>query len=324
MKFIFSFFVAANVSIAADSGAFQKAAEVRAVRPHFDWSASEVNSPEFQARLDELARRPTPTSDWRSHLFRLLKDKKSPLSFEQRAAFEAIRDKFKAEQQRLHDEYNVVRVVRLIRGWEYARAGASELPSLKNELTKLLALYLRSKADHAASCDRQSRELWAVLTPEQQREIIELKWERYARTEPGHSRAFFIAKILTKALGKLDAAVSQQLDREAAVWEAKHNSILTRNQAAEEMMTRLMFYYDTTDSALFEYGLPRCVSVHGELLDVDAEALRIIYQNLKPAADPEWNTKIATAVTELRTAMLEKYSAVAGDMLKALGETPRA
>ena len=296
MKFILSFLLANSIALAAGEENFQKAAEVRAARPHFDWPKSEVNAPALRARLDELAKRPAPTSDWRSHLFRLLKDKKNPLSAEQRTAFESIRDKFKDEQQRLHDEYNVLRVERLICGWEYTRSEAAELPALKNELAELLALYLRCKADHAASCDRQSRELWALLTPEQQREVVEMKWSRYARTEPGHSRAFFTAKILTRALGKLDAAVSQQLAEEAAVWEAKHNAILTRNQAAEEMVTRLMFYYDTTDTALFDYGLPRCVKVHGELLDVDSEALRAIYQKLDPATHHEWNAKIDSAI----------------------------
>lgn len=320
MKLILSVLLASGIVLAAGEANFQKAAEVRAARPHFDWPKSAVNEPALHGRLDELAKRPAPTSDWRSHLFRLLKDKKNPLSAEQRTAFESIRDKFKDEQQRLHDEYNVLRVERLICGWEYTRAEAAELPALKNELAELLALYLRCKADHASACDRQSRELWAILTPEQQREVVEMKWSRYARTEPGHSRAFFTAKILTRALGKIDAAVSQQLAQEAAVWEAKHNAILTRNQAAEELVTRLMFYYDTVDSALFDYGLPRCVKVHGELLDVDSEALRAIYQKLDPAAHSEWNAKIDSAIAELRTMMLDKYSDSASEMLKALGQ----
>ena len=300
-----------------------KPGEVHSARPHFDWPERETNSPELQKRLDELARRPAPTSDWRSHLFRLLKDQQNPLSAEQRTAFEKIRDKFRNEQQRLHDEYNVVRVVRLIRGWEYARAGYAELPALKSELAELLALYLRCKADHAASCDRQSRELWAVLTPEQQREVMEMKWDRYARTEPGHSRAFFTAKILTRTLGRFNADISDKLSHEAAEWEAKHNAILTRNQAAEELITRLMFYYDATDTALFDHGLPRCLQTHGELLDVDSEALRAIYQKLDPAVHPEWNAKIDAAITDLRTMMLDKYSESASDMLQALGEVPR-
>ena len=104
------------------------------------------------------------------------------------------------------------------------------------------------------------------------------------------------------------------------MWEAKHNAILTRNQAAEELVTRLMFYYDTVDSALFDYGLPRCVKVHGELLDVDSEALRAIYQKLDPAAHSEWNAKIDSAIAELRTMMLDKYSDYASEMLKALGQ----
>lgn len=320
MKLLFSFLLTSSIVLAAGDANFQKAAEVRAARPHFDWPTSAVNEPALQKRLDELARRPPPMSDWRSHLFRLLKDKKNPLSAGQRMAFENIRDNFKDEQQRLHDEYNVVRVVRLIRGWEYARAEDSELPALKKELAELLALYLRCKADHAASCDRQSRELWAVLTPEQQREVVEMKWSRYARTEPGHSRAFFTAKILTRVLGKLDADLSQRLAEEAVVWEAKHNAILTRNQTAEEMVTRLMFYYDTVDAALFDYGLPRCVKVHGELLDVDSEALRAIYQKLDPAAHHEWSGKIDSAIAELRTMMLDKYSDSASEMLKALGQ----
>ena len=144
---IFQF--ASGVYLAADSGLLQKAAEVRAARPHFDWPKSVVNEPTLQVRLDELAKRPAPMSDWRSHLFRLLKDKQNPLSTDQRMAFESIRDKYKAEQQRLHDEYNVLRVERLICGWEYTRAEAAELPALKNELAELLALYLRCKADHA-------------------------------------------------------------------------------------------------------------------------------------------------------------------------------
>ena len=186
-----------------------------------------------------------------------------------------------------------------------------------------LALYLRCVADHDASTDRESRVYWAILTPAQQREVAERKWERYARTEPGHARAFAAAKIMRRAMGKLDAASSERLDREAAKWEASHNEVLARYQTGEQQMTRLQFYYDICDPALFQYALPKVLAVTGDLFRHEPEAQRALYRQLDPARRVEWEHKIDDAIADTRQTMLEKYSAGAGALLKIFGETPR-
>jgi hypothetical protein len=309
-------------AIGADDSAFQRAEEFRLARTHFDWPSADVASPAMQSRFDDLAKRPVPANAFRSYLPRLLKDKKAPLTAEQRTALEQARDQFKPEKARLHDEYNVARMGRMICGWRYAKASDDEAPALKRELEQWLALYLRCVADHEASTDRESRAYWAILTPAQQREVAELKWERYASTNPGHSRAFFTAKIMRKAMGKLDAASSERFDREAAKWEASHNDILARYQASEQQMTRLQFYYDTCDPALFQYALPKVLAVTGELFRHEPEAQRALYQQLDPARRAEWNQKIDAAIADTRATMLEKYSDQAAGLLKILGETP--
>ena len=172
-----------------------------------------------------------------------------------------------------------------------------------------LALYLRCVADHDASTDRESRVYWAILTPAQQREVAERKWERYARTEPGHARAFAAAKIMRRAMGKLDAA--------------SNNEVLARYQTGEQQMTRLQFYYDICDPALFQYALPKVLAVTGDLFRHEPEAQRALYRQLDPARRVEWEHKIDDAIADTRQTMLEKYSAGAGALLKIFGETPR-
>jgi hypothetical protein len=280
-----------------------------------------VESAIMQRKRDDLDKRPVPAGPFRSYLSRLLKDKKSPLTTEKRAAFEKVRDQFKPEKERLHDEYNIARMERMMCGWRYTRASDAEAPALKHELEQWLQLYLHCVADHEANTDRESRALWGILTPDQQHEIADLKWERYGKSEGGHSHAFFTAKIMRRAMGKLDAASSDRFDKEAAKWEAKHNERLARYQVGEQQMNRLQFYYDACDPALFAYALPKVLAITGDLLRDEPEAQRALYQQLDPARRAEWNQKVEAEIAETRKTMLNKYAERGVAMLKALGET---
>ena len=106
----------ALTAVAADDAAFQRAEEFRLERPHFDWPSGDAQLPAMQSRLDELGKRPVPAGAFRSYLPRMLKDRKAPLTAEQRAALEQARDQIKPEKSRLHDEYNIARMGRMICG----------------------------------------------------------------------------------------------------------------------------------------------------------------------------------------------------------------
>ena len=300
---------------------FQKAEMLRQTRPHFHWPEKLTDSPELQARLDRTAARLRVPFGFRPYLSKLLQDSDSPLTTEQKAGFARVRDKYAAEQARLHDEWNSVRMEHIICGWRYAKCSDAEAPALRDELEKWIQLYLRCHADLDDTTDRQSRELWALLTPAQQQDVLGLRWQKFARSHPGHAHDFREARLMLRAVGPLDEAGLARFNREAAMWEAEHRKRSAEMESAVDLKDRLRFYYDTTDRELFQYALPRLLKPQADVARLGPEAMRSLYRQLDPARGAEWNEKIAAALADTRETMLTKYSAKA--MLMALGETPR-
>lgn len=301
---------------------FQKAEAIRQQRPHFAGPESHQDSPQQQERLAQLRTRPKAKWGFRPYLTKLLTAKDSPLSAEQRTGFARLRDQYKAEQNRLHDEWNTIHMQHLMCGWRYARCTPQEAPALKAELEDWMRFYLRFQADFEFSLDRQSRELWALLTAEQQRAVTDLKWQTYARTAPGHPETFVALKKFQQAIGPLDEATSQRVAKEAAQWHARYLPLAQKAEAAHDDLDRLMFYYDAVDSALFAYAMPQKLQTHAELVRLEPEAIRALYQQLDPARREEWHHKADQAIGSLRKIMLNKYSTNARSLLLALGETP--
>lgn len=286
-----TFFLLLTGSVSAGETVFQKAEAIRQLRPHFDWPENLTGSPKQQQSLDEINARPKAPWGFRPYLTKLLSAKDSPLTAEQKVGFARLRDQYKAEQNRLHDEWNTIRMQHLMCGWRYARCTPQEAPALKAELEDWMRLYLRFQADFEFSLDRQSRELWALLTAEQQRAVTDLKWQTYARTAPGHPETFVALKKFQQAIGPLDEATTQRIEKEAEHWHTRYQPLAQQAESANEEMHRLMFYYDRVDAAVFAHVLPRALQSISAKVRLEPEALRALYQQLDPARHDEWHQK---------------------------------
>jgi hypothetical protein len=139
--------------------------------------------------------------------------------------------------KRLHDERNVLRGFFFAQAWEMPLVEAAERKTAINQLRGWLAVWLEITLHERIVHQRLCRNAWQILTADQRARLSRGDWDQYVRKSIGHQRAYFGAKIVTRALGKPTHSAQFQKLSDAL---AENHVDIQRNLLAAERRWRIL------------------------------------------------------------------------------------
>lgn len=198
--------------------------------------------------------------------------------------------------------------------WRHAGASEAEAPALRRELEDWMRLRMVwTQQEHLAQY-RFARDVWTVLTPEQQTKLIAGEWKPYAKQDTGHTRADATAKIVTRALGKPDDQAA--FDAAVTAWSrqrARLHSTVTETEHAER---RIVFAMDLNSESMAHAASEKATAAYAALYTAEADAIRRIVQ----AAYRDPAARCATAAAEAWGEAGRRFTPGAAELLTLLNK----
>ncbi|MCP5560647.1 MAG: hypothetical protein H7A55_23140 [Verrucomicrobiaceae bacterium] len=275
-------------------------------------AAGEVE-PEVAAKI--LAR-PDPGTFFLRYAFALKKHAAKLLTPEQTGKLATVLEQHTPDHSRWHDERNTLRCKFNEVMWRYVGAADAEAVALRSELDRWMQLRMKWTAQEHLAQYRFARAVWEVLDAERQQKLIAGEWKTYASQDTGHTRGDATAKIITRALGKVDdkdafAAATSQWSTERA----------TLHQAVADTENRercIVFAMDLNSEAMAHRANDAATQAYAALYLAEADAIRRIVH----AAYQDPKARCAKAAADAWAEAPKRFADGASDLLRLLSPTP--
>lgn len=264
------------------------------------------------ARLAAILARPDPGTIFLRYAFGLKQHAKKLLTEEQRERLLAVLEKHTPAHSRWHDERNTLRChwTRLM--WRYAAAAESAAPALRRELEQWMRLRMLWTQQEDLAQYRFARDVWSVLTPDQQQKLLSGEWKAYAKQETGHTYDDATAKIILRALGKPDDKAA--FDAAVAAWaeqRAPLHAAVAKTQRAERC---IVFAMDGNSEAMAHDASVKATTAYAALFSAEADAIRRIVQ----AAYRDPSARCESAATKTWDEAAKRYRPGADELIQML------
>ena len=269
--------IAALLSTAFSISARSEEALIRKVDAYLETQTQAVETEATPSSVREvILARPDPGTFFLRYAFGLKRHAKKLLTQEQTARLHQVLEQHARAHQRWHDERNTLRCKFNAVMWLHAAATAAEAPKLRAALGEWMRLRMAwTRQEHLAQF-RFAREVWQVLTAEQQAHVLAGDWKAYATQDTGHSRGDATAKIITRALGK--AADPSAFESALQAWSQQRQPLHDELAKAEEAERRIVFAMDLNSEGLVMAANAVANAAYARLYLAEAEALRRIVQ----------------------------------------------
>lgn len=261
---------------------------------------------------EEILHRPDPETQFLYYAFGLKKHAAKLLSPDQALALNAVIEKHAPVHSRWHDERNTVRCYwnRLL--WIHAGADQGEAEKIHAELAIWMDLRIQwTRQEHLAQY-RFARDVWDVLTSEQQEKLLSGAWKSYAKQGTGHSRGDATAKIITRALGKPDDA--ETFASAVAAWSTERVPLHQALTDAENRERRIVFAMDRNSASMADAAAVAETDTYSALYLAEADSIRRIVQ----AAYREPQDRCAKAAEEGWKEAEQRFHPGAADLIQLL------
>ncbi|MCB1237816.1 MAG: hypothetical protein KDM91_22310 [Verrucomicrobiae bacterium] len=224
------------------------------------------------AVVEAVLARPDPGTFFLRYAFGMKRHAKTLLTPGQTVTLEAVIATHSPIGSRWHDERNTLRCRWNAVMWRHAAASEADAPAVRRELEEWMRLrMLWTRQEHLAQY-RFAREVWDLLTPEQQAKLIAGDWKAHATLDTGHQRADATAKIVTRALGKPDRTA--EFEAAGAAWSNERVPLHTALRDAEDLERRLAFAMDLNDEGVCHRAAVTATDAYAKLYLAEANAVR--------------------------------------------------
>jgi len=220
-----------------------------------------------------------------------------------------------------HDACNIVRVQSLLTLWEYAGArDAAQVARLDKEWLVWNELRIEYMFQAFVVKERFQRQVWAILTPEQQLKLRLGDYDHLIKKNTGHGRTFSAHKQVLKALD--DPQNQTAFDQAVAKWEKRWITVHERNSAAAQFDRQREQAYHLAGEDFAVVFAKKSGKAFSLFTTAERDAIREFIQ-AGYAETPQLRQNIAKARKKLHTKMIKTYSEHGAELLRALGEIAR-
>ncbi len=238
-----------------------------------------------EANRSEILRRPDPGTDFLRYAFGIHRHAKQLLDANQSERLRGIIEKYQEPITRWHDERNMLRCKFNEVMWLYAQASEDDWLRYRDELEAWMRLRMTwTQQEHLAQY-RFARDVWSILTPAQQTQLIAGEWKQYAKQTTGHTRGDFTARIIQRALGEPNAP--KAFDTETAEWSRKREALHAELRKREDIERQLVFAMDLNSESMVMTACRDATSAYSTLYLAEAEAIRHIVQSAMIKVQPD-------------------------------------
>lgn len=260
--------------------------------------------------------RPDPGAFFLRYAFGLKQNAKKLLTPEQTAQLVAVLEKHTPANSRWHDERNTLRCKWTELMWLHAAASDTEAPKLRAELETWMRLRMMwTEQEHLAQY-RFARDVWGVLTPEQQKKLLAGEWKDFAKQDTGHTRGDFTEKVTIRALGKPDDKAA--FDAAIAAWSKQRAPLHAAVAEAENNERRIVFAMDLNSEPMANAANVKANAAFSALYAAEADATRRIVQ----AAYRDPSARCAKAAAEAWAEARKRFVGGAPDLIRFLASRP--
>ena len=274
-----------------------------------------ANYDELQAKITAMR---DPETKFGPYIFGLANPKSEVLSAEQRNKLKALIEARRTNPVNWHDVRNIVRVQSLLTLWEYA--GATDdvrVAELDLEWRAWNELRLAYMFEEFVMQDRFQRAARDVFTPAQRKKIAAGDYDKDARMNTGHSRAFFADRHVLKALGKPENQAA--FDQVQSEWEKKWKAVSEKIKAAAKFDRKREMAMDLVDESFAVASAMEAQKAFSAFTTAERDAIRALVQ-AGYAGDPDLQEKVGKARGKLKEKMKTDYREHGADLLRAMGE----
>lgn len=263
-------------------------------------------------KLAAILVRPDPGTFFLRYAFGLKQHARRLLGEEQRARLLAVIDQHASAHSRWHDERNTLRCKWTQLMWLHAAADEAEALALRAQLAEWMRLRMVwTQQEHLAQY-RFARDVWNVLTPEQQTRLITGEWRQYAKQDTGHTRGDATAKVITRALGKPEDQAA--FDSAVTTWSQRRQSLHAVVTETEHSERRIVFAMDLNSEAMAHAANLKATAAYSALYLAEADAIRRIVQSAYHDPAVRCEKAAAEAFVEAR----KRFTHGAADLLQLL------
>lgn len=226
---------------------------------------------------DQILARPDPGTFFLRYAYGLQRHAAKLLDGAQTGRLEGVLADHEGPHARWHGERNTLRCKFNEVLWQHAAASdADAAAALRAELDTWMQLRMTwTQQEHLAQY-RFARDVWSVLTADQQQKLFTGEWKNYAQQDSGHTRGNATAKIITRGLGKPDDRAA--FDAAIETWSRQRAPLHAAVSETESAERRIVFAMDLNSESMAHAASAAATQAYSALYLAEAAAIRDIVQ----------------------------------------------